>query len=535
MWTRRPRTWLLFVAALLVGALPFCKLQSLPLAAVLALLIMLTVGFVSRAEGRQVLARRLGAIVVGGLLPFLLLVSPLFLIGEQDAFLRGYIGLGASYTAASRGAGWSFIADNVDPYASIWLVPCLILSAAAGGLVLVRRAGPPAVVSYGPALAAAILSITALVTVLIPGRAFAHYTTYWTWLGNWCGVAIGIALAGSSSWRRVGRAGLSAFAVGAAGVILFAGWPGWQSSVGSGARWVEQSAAPNSLLHRRPLLFDWLGVDTRRLAVWGWASDIYNLAGAEPVGRETQTTFLLPEVAGSDYYRARMLSDVARRPDFDLIVDAVASGEFAYSGLARYPLDKTFPELLRAGADPFVALATDWDKGNGVVCPRLYVRGSLLPAIRSRFVTFTSAVSSSALQRGPVGYGADRLVDRSVFDNCGDAWLLPDGQPSGTATLSFDAAALSEIWVLNTEDGDAFDRAARVISLSLRRGGAEVWRQEAADVAAYPSWTRILLPAGIEADTLVVTIDKSAGLGGGLNEIAIRRAQGPVAQGTTSP
>jgi hypothetical protein len=280
-------------------------------------------------------------------------------------------------------------------------------------------------------------------------------------------------------------------------------------------------------------LLDWLGVDTRRLAVWGWASDIYNLAGAEPVGRETQTTFLLPEAAGSDYYRARMLSGVARRPDFDLIVDAVASGEFVYSKLAPYPLDKTLPELLRVGADPFVPLETDWDKGNGVVCPRLYVRGSLLPAIRSRLVTFSSAVSSSALQRGPVRYGADRLVDRSVFDNCGDAWLLPDGQPSGTATLSFDATALSEIWVLNTRDGAAFDRAAKVISLSLRRGGAEVWRQDAADVSTYPSWTRFPLPAGIEADTLVVTIEKSAGLGGGLNEIAIRRAQAPRPQDTT--
>ncbi|MDR3470297.1 MAG: hypothetical protein P4M09_01165 [Devosia sp.] len=525
-WLRRHGIVILLLIGILIGALPFCKLQSLPLAAVLAVLVGFVVIIASRAGSRRTLIYRLGAFAIGGIIPAVLLILPLFLIHEQDSFIKGYIGLGSSYTAGHSVTDWTFILAVLDPYASLWLIPTLVVSLALGAAPLFRRANWPAAATYTPLLAAGILSLTAFLTILIPGRAFPHYASYWAWLGNWCGLAIFARLGGDSKWRQAARVSVSALAAVAAAIILFAALPGWQSSLVTSNGWIRRGAGPQ-MLHRRPLLLDWLGLDTQRIAVWGWASDIYNLAGANSVGRETQTSFLWPQYSASAYYRARMLSDAARTPNFDVMVDAVASGEFAMSDASADALPVLFPELLHFDADPFVLLSGNWQKDQSVTCPRIYVRQSLLPSVRSRFVAVTGAVSSDVLRRGPIAYGADRLVDQSVFENCGDAWLLPDGRQAGTAKLTFSTAPIGRIWVLNTQDGHAFDRAAKSISLSLLRGGVEVWKQQGAGVSAYPTWTTFDLPAGIVADTLVVSIDQSAGRGGGLNEIALQRT--PVA------
>ena len=101
-------------------------------------------------------------------LPVLLLVAPLFVVGEQDAFLTGYLGLGAGYAAVR----------------TLRIFPDLLrLVILMGGLtaVLLARTFDPAQRRRCRAdllLLGLALWPTTLLTMWLPGRYFSHYELF---------------------------------------------------------------------------------------------------------------------------------------------------------------------------------------------------------------------------------------------------------------------------------------------------------------------------------------------------------------------
>ena len=86
-----------------------------------------------------------------------------------------------------------------------------------------------------------------------------------------------------------------------------------------------------------------------------------------------------------------------------------------------------------------------------------------------------------------------------------------------------DAEAIGAIEILNTRGGPPGNRASKTASVLAYKDGKLVFDEEVR-LLRFPYWTEITVPDTISSiDRVVVRIDSYIGVGGGLNEIRLRR------------
>jgi hypothetical protein len=216
-----------------------------------------------------------------------------------------------------------------------------------------------------------------------------------------------------------------------------------------------------------------------------------------------------------DYFRQRFLGDLERsHPAF--VLDAVAHGSFGFEDADSDGL-ASFSALASSIETDFVRLS---DPSSGSRCPRLYVRHDRWNVIAGRQVGI-ARTTATARYAGSVEVGPERLIDNDVFETCDDFWLLPDGA-TGSAVVEFsERSSIQRVWLLNTANREFGDRASRRVRIDALRGGETIRSQET-DLAPYPEWTTVDLPAH-HIDAIQVEVLSFHGKGGGLNEIKIFR------------
>ena len=164
--TEAPAGPRLALCGLIATCLPFAKLQSAPFFLLFHALCL--VRLVMDIRARRAVASELLLYLFASSLPVLVLVAPLFVVGEQDAFLTGYLGLGAGYAAVR----------------TLRIFPDLIrLVILMGGLtaVLLARTFDPAQrrrCRIDLLLLGLALWPTTLLTMWLPGRYFSHYELF---------------------------------------------------------------------------------------------------------------------------------------------------------------------------------------------------------------------------------------------------------------------------------------------------------------------------------------------------------------------
>jgi hypothetical protein len=269
-----------------------------------------------------------------------------------------------------------------------------------------------------------------------------------------------------------------------------------------------------SLFHAGSLLPEPDG-SSRRMLVWGWMPQWYVWSSWTPATLDMHTYGQIWPTPQRGYFRDRMMSDLRRDPPA-YIVDAVASGSFGFTDAEKDGIS-SFPELAGFLSENYRLLSPET---TDPACPKVFATSETFTAIAKRYVTPSRIRASPG---GAIASSPGHIADGLVFESCPDAWLLPDGA-LGEITLELDQAQpLAAIEILNTRGGATGNRATKIARITAYQAGIPV-ADQTMRIPRFPYWERIAIPDTVAAiDRVVVRVESFAGVGGGLNEIRLRK------------
>ncbi len=457
----------LAVCGLIAVALPFAKMQAAPFALVFQAVCLFRLATDWRA-GRAG-AADVALWLAGGGAPLVLLVAPLFLVGEQDAFLKGYLGLTASYRGVEPLNLFRNASGTIAVMAVLWAA------------VVIRRRAPS--IRRQARLDLLLLSAglwpAALFAVWKPGHNFYHYLLFAVF-----GLSLSVLLAQYAF--PVARPRLSIGLRIASGVVLVG-----LSSAGFLRAEFVRHASPLDLYRKGALdrafpapgrnarpLFAWTGAEApETMLSWGYEPEYTAFSGMKSAERAAEGEYEIRPNAGRDYFRARLLRDLARSNPA-LVLDA---GRRDYSFTDLYPdFDPrterwdiaSFPAL-----EQFVAANYDLVAGGGR-CAGLYLRKDKAAALRAAEVPLRSAVPA--------------LTDGPATERCDD-WWAPDRSDATAVLEPTTPAPVKEVWVLSSRGGKARRRGTTRAALAFV-GASGIRAERAAPLYEYPNWTVIEAP-----------------------------------------
>ena len=348
----------LWIAALLLGAVPFAKLQAAPIAATLGLFLVVH-------ETRAGRFRHIGLLAGVALLPTLLVTAMVTLTGQAEHMLIPYFLQNSVYAQTGRLAPGQVLVQLgeqsvTNGYHALWFGGSVAFSIGAIGFARQVR-GP---LRHGAFAAAGLLVVTTFI-ILSPGRPYHHYLNFLTLpvtlLG---GVALGLA-----GQARADRARL-VLGVFLACTLL----P--QLALRASSRpdpfdYYNSTVSARGPAHRALVArIKSLSTPGDSLGLWGWRSSLYIESGLYQATRLAHPEALLVAGPWQKFYLRRYYDDlVAAYPS--VIVDATGPGNFRFesrsAGLEIYP-------LLFAWVSAHYSCVGEFDG------TRLYVRRDRLPA-----------------------------------------------------------------------------------------------------------------------------------------------------------
>jgi len=489
--TARPGAgWI--AGGIVLGLLPWAKLQSIPIGAAVALWGAALAWRDSRRRPADRL-RWIGALAAATLAPSLLLLPVLAATGQFEQFRLGY--LAANFHYVGLGDSWATVAIRLaGVFHYTWQVPALLgLAAVVLGahVVLARKHRHPPRPLYWAAAGATVASVYA---VFAPRHAFFHYLLLpLVPLILWVAVAaleLRSMLTGAPMRRLCIGGFVAVSTLLPLGLLVRHGPPknygqfatDWRQPRGHLARHIRALARPGD-----------------RLALWGWNTHLYVETGLPQGTREAHSEHQLRASPLRDsFFRRTYLADLsANLPVF--FVDAVGPTAFGYT---KREVDghETFPALRE-----FIAAHYDLEKDFGYA--RLYVRAdvsadrhSALPLVVPLTLEgFTKAEATGTVCRlgdappppPPKLFYADQrlfgdLLPHPALDLFAHApsrlvHPLPDGSLRLRGAAAFVPKADAD--PSNQTDGAVF--SVRWIS---------------ADGTSSPAWERQLAPASVAAD-----------------------------------
>ena len=327
----RPRHRQLFLAGLLLGLVPFGKLQLAPMALWAATSAAAWVGFLSGEEARH-RRRALAALATGAVTGPALLVGLVVATGSGPDFWDSYLVNNLQY-AGSRWFTWretpakflelSEVAEGFSPF-FFWVV-----GISAFGFLGWRRFD--AWYRWATLFTAGLL-LSAWYATMAPGRMFMHYVQLLMFPAGLFGGMMGSALLQaetrftSDTSRRMGCGAWLMVVVLAAGLAPQILWRAQTDfplrnyySVTHGAL-AQSEVAREILRHARP---------GERMAIWGWMPTYWVETGLVQGTRDGNCARQLEPTPVRDRYRARFLADL-RRLAPPVFVDAVGGDNFSY-------------------------------------------------------------------------------------------------------------------------------------------------------------------------------------------------------------
>ena len=350
----------LWAAALLLGAVPFTKLQAAPIAAALGLFLV----------GAEIVAgrsRHVGLLVGAALLPTLVFTALVTVTGQVEQMVIPYFLQNTLYAQTGRQSLGLVIRQLgeqsvTNGYHALWLGGSAVFFL--GAMLAARN-------THGPlrrhGLAAAGLLVVTTFVIVSPGRPYHHYLNFLTLpVTLLAGVALGLV--------RQARTDRPAFVLG----VFLACTLLPQLALRASPRpdpyeYYNTTISARGSAHRELVTrIKTVSSPGESLGVWGWRSSLYVETGLYQASRVAHTESL--HVAGpwQKFYLRRYYDDlVAARPP--VIVDATGPGNFHFEsrsmGLEIYP-------LLHAWVSANYTCVGEVDG------TRLYVRRDRLPPAR---------------------------------------------------------------------------------------------------------------------------------------------------------
>jgi hypothetical protein len=476
---------------LAASCLPFAKLQSAPFC-------LLFHAFCAAHIAIDVWRDRTGwtkpiLYLVAGTLPILLLVVPPFFVGEQQAVLVGYFGLGAGYGGARSLATVTHIA------------PLFLMMAVLSAMIIAARQ-TAAPIRWDLVLLSLGLWPVVFVCLWLPGRPYDHYRHY-AFIALPLAVVLlqrGLQPTDGARLRRIRQISIvltGAVCIACIGLMM----PYRQQLVAEAAQ--EAAFAGGSSLPQARRLFAWLDVkwpDT--MLMWGWEPAFAEYAGLKSADRASHAEYLIRPNNGRAYFRDRLLRDLSKGKPA-LIMDAVRNDYF----FTNFPDFNASTSELRSFPALNALVQSDYQRIGPITdCAALYLRDDLVAAWQRAEIKLTSS--------------AAELVDGSITEKCND-WWQPSAQGArATLTLSH-PEPIAELWFLASRGGPHRDRGTSRIKLTMAY--ADGGRSDRfVHLFDYPLWTVVDDDTGRPVTSVDITLLDSIGTGPALNEVKAFRVKG---------
>ena len=322
------RPW--FLLGLVLGLLPFAKLQTVPMGAVIGGAALATIW----RYPRQHRWRAAGWLIAGPMAVLLAILIPLACCGVLTDFYQSYV-VGNFLYAGRPQVSWtpsSFFqfATGVAEIQRYFLwIPLFVALVALAGLGNGKwRPSPADVLAIG-------LFVASLYAICTPGRAVEHYLIF---LFLPASLAAAAALAfllprwsvWKCTWTFVALTVVAPIIQGAAdngqSLDRLATYP--RDPVTIGALCLRQLVKPGDLM-----------------AVWGWSPELYVLTGTRSATREPSPGGVIEDNPLQEYGVARYMRDLRANPP-KVFVDDIGPGRMFFKDRWRLGYENT-PELRR--------------------------------------------------------------------------------------------------------------------------------------------------------------------------------------------
>lgn len=324
------------LAGLALGAVPFAKLQAVPVAGAVGLAALLVLWSQRKRAG----ALKVFGLLLGGAGGASAIVCVYLLIfGLFPQFWVSYILSNLVYVDfKSHG-----LTDMAVLFFSLITVGDNFVCFLLGGVTFALLHVLLVINFVGPRLRAALLTSwlvvgAAYLAVIMPGRQATHYlqllvipVTFLT----------GIHLAALAEWKAAAGRSLAAslvvFGSLTLGPQVWRRITGWHIYLGNFAAYrVTPPLAASRLILARAQPGD-------RLAMWGWKPQVYVETGLPQGTRDGNTVLQLSVMPLQSFYRDRYLRDIKRwRPAW--FIDAIGPSGFGFTDRGIHGFE-TFPEL----------------------------------------------------------------------------------------------------------------------------------------------------------------------------------------------
>ena len=482
--------WRWFLCGLIATSLPFAKLQSAIFCVLFHMACIAQLGW--RVHARQRWLKFAMTYALGSAIPVLVLVAPAFIVGEQRAFLDGYLGLSSNIGQHTL---------EVFAMAAPFLAAMIALWAATLAL---RLRGRHSIERWDLFVLSIAIWPVALVTVWLPGRAFMHYAFYLL-------VALPLSIllleralrSTSQSTILIGRTlalGASIICIVTLGVISS---PALTSTYAAAEQDVAFRLMPGDGVVRRPL-FAWTGAtQDDRMLMWGWEPRLTAFAELQSADRAAHAEFPIRPNRHRTYFRERLLRDIALVPPA-IVIDANRPGNF-FGNFQGYR-----PENFHLDEFPALKQIIDAD----------YIRISGDEQRTAVYLDKALAAGVSAAEI-PLLTSNHELIDSSLAERAED-WLDFDSK-SPIALHLLAPEPIKDIWVLSSRGGPGRQRGTTKIALDVETADGVI-RMDVA-LFGYPDWTVIPVDTSSPVISFKLTSLEHVGTGPALNEIKAFRAK----------
>lgn len=313
-----------WIVAIVLGLVPFAKMQALPLAALVGGLIFLFALMQSkRSSGYW---QRIFVLVIGALIPATFFLLPLIITGNFHHFYNSYILNNLYYVAPSLDFFQFIGMANVSyfywmTFARFIILTILALSSFAFFL-------HNTTFSQRWALLTVLLALpVAYFCVITPGHFIPHYLHFILPMSALAaGAVFGILIQSITLQSRI----IMIFNVIIFMVIIFSVIPGAKKEISQHYSHNASERFFDGLTFHSPNVLQYLQPNDRDfLLVWGWMSEYHAFTGITPATREPFSELQIRPTLQTPYYHERLMSDLElSKPDF--IVDAVTPHSFRF-------------------------------------------------------------------------------------------------------------------------------------------------------------------------------------------------------------
>lgn len=503
--SNKPSVLCVTLLGLSLGAVPFSKLQAVPIACVIGLSACYLFLFVKTDSKLRTVLLFVATLVVTAIL----LLVPLGLSGNFIHFFNSYIVWAFIYIheRLSLSSLHQMIDDN-------YLLLSTLNSEVAIGLVtfayciLIRRIKIDTKFTiYCIALLAA-----SVYAVVRPGNNFQHYLAF---LPPFV-VLASVSLAKLPQLKI--RQTIEYLVLYCSIVTVFF-LPGVFSEAVTNWSSRTSNKIPLKFIWKNPNIFAWLAKPTDRLLIWGYMPEWYLFGGLTPATRETHNYAQISQTKLTGYFRERFLEDLNQSQP-EIIIDSVSAINHPFNDRIRHGIS-AFPELNQYVSGNFIKTSRELHPDQP--CPRIYIDKRRASELRSTQVGFKSITESSLYTNIDNSPSVAKLDDGIVTEGtCVDYWIPIKGKLGQLLFVFNKAEPVRKVMILNTRNGTKLDRSTNKLRLTLLHENKTVEIQEIS-INFYPQWTELIFKAPLLADSIKVEILSYYGLGAGLNEVKVFR------------